>query len=402
MLSVKNRHVIVVGILLLFILGGCSKKEWTNNGELGQYDKNVSFGSAIDGDGERCIIGLYGNKGAAVIYENDETFGWGEKAYLWAPDGEAGDRFGMSVGIDKHVAIVGADNHDWSKGAAYIFEESEGEWTRYYKLSAPDDNSRTYFGRSVDIEENIAVIGAPFSKSEKGEVGAVYVYEYKDEDWVMSEKLFSSEQNITAQFGGVLDLDGDWMVIGETRVFEGKNCGKAYIFRKEGTRWKEFQSISLKPVNLNVNFNISVSLCGNELLIGNTQSNRDGYAECEAKIYVFNENKWELLQELSTEGDLDKESFGNAVSLSSQYAFVSAPGAVIDNIRGSGAVYVFKKEKKEWVFFQKLVSGDPAELDFLGESVYNTNKEAFIGMPYKVHPDNNYIHTGGVLHFTLK
>lgn len=394
----------VIGILLLLILGGCSKKEWINNGELDQYDTRVRFGSDIDGDGEKCIVGLddFANKGAAEIYVNDDVFGWSSKAFIFTPDGEAGDRFGISVGMDKNVAIIGADGHDWSDGAAYIFEEVEDEWSRYYKLQAPDVDSRSYFGRSVDIEGNVAVVGAPLAKSKKGEVGAVYVYEFKDNDWIMTEKLFSSEQNIEAQFGSVIDLCGEWMVIGESRVFSGKNSGNAYIFHKEDNNWKEFQIISLKPEDLDVNFYMSACLYDNELLIGNTQSNRAGYAKCEARLYVFDGNTWEFHQELTTEGDLNKESFGNKVSLSSKYAFVSAPGAVVDGVRGSGAVYVFKKEKDDWVFSQKLVSGDPAELDFLGQSLYITDKDAFLGMPYKMHPDNKYIHTGGVLHFMLK
>ena len=403
----SNKVLTIAFIFLLLIFGGCSKNQWVNNGEIGGYDKNAGYGCDIDGDVQSCIIGLmdYGNQGAVEIHEKDDKYGWSRKAFLWCPDGEAGDRFGISVGIDGNFAIVGADDKTGEgsgKGAAYVFEKTETGWEKYYKLVVPDAGYRNYFGRSVDIEGTTAVIGAPYAHSEKGEVGAVYVYEFKDNDWIMTEKLFSSEQNIEAEFGSVIDLCGEWMVIGESRVFSGKNSGNAYIFHKEDNNWKEFQIISLKPEDLDVNFYMSACLYDNELLIGSTQSNRAGYAKCEATLYAFNGNTWEISQELTVEGNQNKETFGKAVSLSGKYAFVSAPGAVIENVPGSGAIYVFKKNKNEWVFSQKLVSDNPAKLDFLGKSVFNTDEDAFVGMPYKLHPENSYLHPGGVLHFSLE
>ena len=86
-----------------------------------------------------------------------------------ASDRQVTDYFGYSVAIDGNYAIVGAylEYHDASganvitnAGSAYIFERTNGSWSQKQKIVASDRQATDYFGRSVAIDGNYAIVGA--------------------------------------------------------------------------------------------------------------------------------------------------------------------------------------------------------------------------------------------------
>ncbi len=62
--------------------------------------------------------------GAHVFAKSGST--WSESALAVASDGNAGDIFGLSVGVSGTTAIAGAPDHqigsDLAQGAAYLFQ----------------------------------------------------------------------------------------------------------------------------------------------------------------------------------------------------------------------------------------------------------------------------------------
>ena len=81
-----------------------------------------------------------------------------ETSKLMAPDKEEYDYFGSSVSISGNVAIVGA-NGSGPLGSAYVFVKnaSTGDWNEVAKLIASDGDN---FGVSVSISGNVAIVGA--------------------------------------------------------------------------------------------------------------------------------------------------------------------------------------------------------------------------------------------------
>ncbi|HOE39357.1 MAG TPA: FG-GAP repeat protein, partial [Bacteroidales bacterium] len=73
--------------------------------------------------------------------------------------------FGASVAISGNFAIIGAnqekkdadnseENSLTNAGAAYIFKNENGEWIFYQKIVASDRSAGDYFGHSVAIDGN--------------------------------------------------------------------------------------------------------------------------------------------------------------------------------------------------------------------------------------------------------
>jgi len=152
---------------------------WTQQAKMTGIENSFAFSVSIYGD--YAIIGDYvinDHKGMAYIFKRNGTT-WSEEAKLTASDGEEFDKFGCSVSIDEGYAIVGAecddDNGDYS-GSAYIFKRNGTTWSEEAKLTASDGEKLEFFGKSVSIDGEYAIIGAS-SDDENGEdSGSAYVF----------------------------------------------------------------------------------------------------------------------------------------------------------------------------------------------------------------------------------
>ena len=102
---------------------------------IGGEDDN--FGASVSVDGNRALIGspnMIGT-GAAIVMEFD-GLEWHEVAVLKPADGEPLDYFGQSVSLSGDRALVGApnnDGNDYYSGSAYIYDYDGTSWTQISK-----------------------------------------------------------------------------------------------------------------------------------------------------------------------------------------------------------------------------------------------------------------------------
>ena len=156
------------------------------------------FGVSVAVSGNTIIVGAHGEDGdggdrpgAAYIFERDYggVNAWGERIKLTASDAENYDYFGASVALSGDMAIVGADNEDQTgtdSGAAYVFNrhhEGEDTWGEVAKLTASDAQDRDNFGWSVGLSGDTAIVGANLEDGGGASRGAAYVYTTVDPDF---------------------------------------------------------------------------------------------------------------------------------------------------------------------------------------------------------------------------
>jgi hypothetical protein len=126
--------------------------------------------------------------GSAYVFQ-DRGFGWAQVAKLTADDAQDQDRLGLSVSIDRDVAVVGAwadDAEGPQTGSAYLFEKPSGGWadmTQTARLSASDAADGNHLGWSVAVEGDYVVSGAPANLFDGSGFGAAYVYERPAGGW---------------------------------------------------------------------------------------------------------------------------------------------------------------------------------------------------------------------------
>ncbi len=143
-----------------------------------------------------------------------------EEAKLVAGDGFPHDYFGVAVSVFGERVLVGAQGDDDSgpgSGAAYVFARSaSGAWLPEARLVAADSGPELVFGASVALFGDRALVGAPGTGgvSHYG-TGAAHVFERQaDGTWVEQAKLVASDADDLDYFGVSVALFGDRALIG--------------------------------------------------------------------------------------------------------------------------------------------------------------------------------------------
>lgn len=228
---------------------------WTNATETALLTASdatagTSLGTSVSISGDYVIAGAAGDdengdySGAAYIFEKPST-GWidaTEIAKLTASDGAEDDYLGNSVCISGDYAIVGTYNDDSDKGSAYIFEKPSTGWTdadETAKLTASDGAEDDFFGKSVCISEEFAIVGA-FRDNDNGTAsGAAYIFGKPSTGWVSSteEKKFVPFERSSYEYyyGYAVSIDSNIAIVGSYGYNDGQGC--AYILADEGAGW---------------------------------------------------------------------------------------------------------------------------------------------------------------------
>ena len=220
------------GAAYLFIRNGSS---WTQQVEITDSDSNDNgrFGWAVSISGDYAIVGkYYADEGAAYVFvRNGST--WTQQTKLTGSDGTGVDYFGSSVSISGNYAIVGAHlarNLGSSPGGAYIFMRSGTTWIQQAKLTV-GGATYDFFGSSVAISSNYAIVGRPSSfKSDKGD-SAIYVFKRNGSSWPQLHEISASDRGNYDYFGCSVGLSGDYAIVGARKAdYNGDSTGSAYVF----------------------------------------------------------------------------------------------------------------------------------------------------------------------------
>jgi len=190
----------IIGILIcILFFGACVCP--SNVGIYEHFDKNeiTDYNSQINQAIE--------NK---VILNNN----WTEQVKLIASDGDSGDLFGYSVDVYEDTIIIGApwNNSIGEKsGSAYVFTRSGSNWTQQAKLLASDGELGDLFGQPVTISGDTVIIGAYRSEIV---AGSAYIFRRNGTSWIEEQKITASDGETGDYFGITISIDNDYAVIG--------------------------------------------------------------------------------------------------------------------------------------------------------------------------------------------
>ena len=106
---------------------------------------------------------------------------WSQAEKLTADDAYYDDWFGISVSVSGNLAIVGAyldGTGGLLSGSAYVFDRDPGgSWSQVQKLTADPAAGGDRFGFSVSVSGERAILGAHYSAATGGRPGAAYVFD---------------------------------------------------------------------------------------------------------------------------------------------------------------------------------------------------------------------------------
>ena len=216
--------------------------------EIGRFGRSVSLQGDTALIGTCCDLEMGFQAGAAYVYRFDsDTSEWIQEQKLVASDGDDNDIFGWSVSLDGDAALIGAYGDNLGPmidaGSAYVFRfdpDGSGQWVQEQKLTASDGLTGDFFGWSVSLSGNIAVIGADLDDDGGPSSGSAFVFRYQGGEWVETAKILSADLEPGDVFGISVSTDGQRAIVGanfsDDACDPGENCqsGSAYVFGSLG------------------------------------------------------------------------------------------------------------------------------------------------------------------------
>ncbi len=325
-----------------------------------------------------------------------------EEQFIGARD-TADDRFGNSLAVSGDTAIVGAyrdDDRGSSSGSAYVFVRTGGSWAYQTKLTAADGAANDYFGISVAVHGETALVGAHGDDDKGSAAGAVYVFVRTiGGRWKPEAKLTATDGAADDQFGWQLALSGDTALVGSPYDDDkGSGSGSAYVFVRSGTTWSQQWKLIGTDGAAGDHFGYSVGLSGNTALIGANDDDDNGSDSGSAYVFVRAGVSWAQEAKLLATDGTANDDFGHAVALSGDTALIGAPDDV-PNGWVTGSAYVFQRTAGSWSQKAKLVAADGVAFDSFGSSVALSGDVAIVGVS---DDDHNGVDTGSAYVFARK
>ncbi len=363
-----------------------------SDGAYGDY-----FGWAVSMSDNVIVVGAYGvddigsNSGSAYIFEKPDT-GWAKmtESYKYLPtvyDTKANYYYGTSVKIDGDIAVVGAPGSDCSTGSAFVLQKNGNSWEHVAVLSASDGAGGDKFGSSVDVSNTTIVVGVPYDDDSGAYSGSAYVYEKPDSGWSdMTEtaKLTASEGEGLDYFGFSVGVFDSTIVVGA--FGDGSSSGSVYVFEKTDSGWTDTTEIAKLTASDSYYldyFGVSVGISNNTIVVGACGNDDDGSNSGSAYIFEKSDTGWADITEtakLTASDGAEGDYFGNSVGVSNNTIVV---GARYGN-DGDGSAYVFEKPDKGWddmTETAKLTASDLSSQDYFGWSVSISDSTILVGSP---------------------
>lgn len=172
---------------------------------------------------------------------------------LFASDAEDGRYFGESVALSGDTAVVGSRSSD----GMYFFSQSEGEWTEVLRVDLPESGVN-----SLALDGDLAVAGVSGQPSP----GRVYVLRRNDDQWDIEATLEDISGDGQALFGSAVAVSDETIVVGARRNHDGAS-GAAHVFVKDALGWKEQGKLMATDAISDDQFGFSVAISGDWIAV---------------------------------------------------------------------------------------------------------------------------------------
>ncbi|MDE2981940.1 MAG: choice-of-anchor B family protein [Gemmatimonadota bacterium] len=263
-------------------------------------------------------------------------------ALLAAPPAAA-QQFGGVAAVAEGQVLVGEPGNQTLPGIVYVYARSGDGWTEAGRLTvSPIDAPPDGFGRSLDADGSMAVIGAP---GWDGGRGAAMIYQRNQAgEWAEVARLSPDELGDDARFGSAVAIDGGMVLVAAAGASEG--AGAVHVFTGSGADWVSRAEV-LPMDGAGQGFGTGLAFAGGATLV-TTAASRDAPTE----VYGFTVDAVSGMAgpvgRLHPDNDLGERSgFGAALAVRGSVGLVGAPGAA----GGAGAVVTFglDAETGAWV-----------------------------------------------------
>ncbi len=318
--------------------------------EMAEFGGSIKFGSDfMVVSAGRADIGGVVRAGALYIYGLNSNNQWAFDKKLTASDFSNDALLAVnptSLAVSGNTIVAGAPGIDSWKGAVYIFEKNNGNWSEIQKIESPAGIDFGNFGIGVSIYDGYLVVGA---SGENNGAGKIYIYKKNDSgQWIFHQSLASSDHFENSYFGNAISIYDNELVVGAYTETNTGNPAMAFIFKlDENDNWYESQKIASYQSSEHTYFGWMCEMKNDKLLITSPHL----YGTEAGKTFIYKKNgqdNWEFDQELTPKNDVVQDSYGWSIAMNENEIIVGASRDDLDSneeneMQDAGSAYIFNQ-----------------------------------------------------------
>lgn len=298
--------------------------------------------------------------------------------------------FGMSVAVDGNTAVVGAPNTKVGsnnvQGSVRVYVRTGATWSLQTTILAEDGTEHDSFGESVAIDGDTIVVGAPDDAiGPDDDQGSARVFVRIGTAWAPQATLVDSDGRAGDNFGAAVAIDGDTIVVGApdhglASAFTTE--GAAWVFARTGTVWSSQGKLTAADAAIGDNFGASVDVSGTTVIIGVPDDAVGPDAgEGSARVFVRSASVWSPQATLGHASAGASDHIGRSVALEGHTAIVGAPG-----LGANGSALVLVRTGTTWGHQATLDPGPDGAMSAFGHAVALSGGTAVVGAPLDAPP----------------
>jgi FG-GAP repeat len=318
------------------------------------------------------------------------TSPWSQLAELTPTNRFNQDWFGISVAVSGNTAVVGAfDANIESTGATYVFVKPANGWGNMTQTAilTPSDGGEG-FGTSVAISGDTIIVGAANASNldlhgpQQQGPGAAYIFVKPQSGWTdMTEtaKLTASDGMDGDAFGYNVSISGNTAAVGA--LFAHSGAGTAYVFVESPSGWASMtQTAELTASDSSPFDNMGAVAINRKTVLTGAY----GHNNFRGAAYVFVEPRtgWhDMTQTAEFSAPKPGLFYGFSVAMGADTAVVGAVGAH----KGVGGAFLYVKPKAGWQssssFTARLSAPITSGVSGLSQGMSISGKTIVLGAP---------------------
>ncbi len=345
------------------------------------YPPYDEYGRTIAIDGDTLVIGaqlddscgVNSNFGSGTVYVYDIRSG----KQLFQLSGlvqESYTRFGVDLEITDQYIVVASNRGRLNSrnGAVYVFDRFSGSLIR--TIQPEQENGFDYFGSSIDIDQGLLAVGAPWYSVDHNEEGAAYVFDLKSGQQLSI--CVADDRDTGDNLGTDVSIHNGIVAAGAPDASGIVNReGAVYLF-------DAFTGEQVTKINAGKNwtqgggFGESIIQSDDYLIIGAPSQNTAGIGA--GSVFVFDANTLMLIEEITSPWAEFSDHFGNSLARWDDQLLIGMERRVFSDGGRPPNALIYDLSTFEVV--HELVPSRGSELAGFGSGVAMNNRYALVGM----------------------
>ncbi|EDQ87073.1 uncharacterized protein MONBRDRAFT_33491 [Monosiga brevicollis MX1] len=203
-------------------------------------ESTTLYGAAVSCSSEWMAVGAYGEGSSGAVYVYAAGFVGIDNSsvqHLVYPATDTNSYYGFDVAIEDDLLVIGAPYSDLgrtssgaslsSSGAVFVYTLQGGQWNLSQTLTYSDPSTSDFLGYSVAIGDDYIVASAPLAENTSSSAGGVIIFQRGSSGaFTETHAFFPGDVSDFLGYGpDAVAAHGDWIAAGARNAEDSSNGG---------------------------------------------------------------------------------------------------------------------------------------------------------------------------------